>query len=422
MTYQISTFATLKNSYPTWEALQTYLTSPDGGNIRCVGEGRYRILRYTKGISDLNSAHGKWMRSVIWDTEANIPICVAPPKAEKGDPRPMETGDSISYTSVEDFLDGIMINVFRTSEDSNTYQVATRTQIGAGGKFYSEKTFQQMFQEALAAMRMADVDILRLVPQGSFASFLLQHPEHRVVARCRSPHLWIIHTGSVAKNGTVTLDEENTAWPTHLKLVSHLSNPAFVEAVKTETGITDYFQDVCQNAGWFYQGMVFKDGKGNRWRMRNPNYLYLRSLRGSESTELKRFLRLRSESKVTEYLKHYSEDRQTFWDLEQLLRKKTQDVFTGYCQVHKTREKKLEDLDWAIRPCVFKLHSHYLEHLRPNNEKVYMKHAVELVNNLQLFEQGRLLTPVAPAAGYSAGGLVDTAAALAVSATLTVTG
>jgi hypothetical protein len=125
--------------------------------------------------------------------------------------------------------------------------------------------------------------------------------------------------------------------------------------------------------------------------MRNPKYLYLRSLRGSEATSVERFLRLRSEGKVTEYLKHYTEDRQHFWDLEQALRKATQDVFASYCAVHKSHEKKLEDLPWAIKPCVFKLHSHYLEHLRPNNEKVYMKHVVELVNNLALYEQKRLL-------------------------------
>ena len=107
---------------------------------------------------------------------------------------------------------------------------------------------------------------------------------------------------------------------------------------------------------------------------------------------MERFLRLRSESKVSEYLKHYGEDRQTFWDLEQNLRAKTKEVFDSYCSVHKAHEKKLEDLPWSVRPCVFKLHAHYLEHLRPNNEKVTMKNAVDLVNNLALYEQKRLLT------------------------------
>ena len=398
MNYQIDTFSSLVKTYSTWNSLQAHITSAEGGNIRVVGEGRYRILRYVKGVSDLSFPYGKWMRSVVWDTETNRPVCVAPPKAEKGD---VPTGKNIVYPLVQDFLDGMMINVFRTVDQPNILQVTTRTQLGAGGKFYSEKTFDEMFTEALTGMRTSKENILNVlaVPTQdtpySFASFVLQHPEHRVVARCRAPHTWIVHTGTVCKDATVTLCEDNSSWPAGFRMPSY--------PVASETNLNGFFSGVCGSKGWFYQGMTFKDGKGNRWRMRNPNYLYLRSLRGSEATDMKRFLRLRSESKVTEYLKHYGEDRQTFWDLEQLLRKKTADVFTAYCQVHKSHEKKLEDIEWAVKPCVFKLHSHYLEHLRPNNEKVYMKHAVELVNNLQLFEQARLLTPVNPAASNSAG-------------------
>lgn len=393
MSYRITVFEELKHSYPTWEALQTYLTSPEGGTIRCVGEGPLRVLRYTKGVSDLNTPHGKWFRSVIWDTETNLPVCIAPPKAEKGEPL---TGEQ-SYTT-EDFMDGMMINVFRTVDAPDELQIATRTQIGAGGKFYSEKTFAQLFDEALAAMNLTRQDILRhmfsvgeMFPS-SFASFVLQHPEHRVVARCRSPRLWIVQSGVVSQTGAVSINELPVEWPNHCKI------PLSTMTFYTENALATHFDSVCKQNGWFYQGMVLKDGKGKRWRMRNPNYLYLRSLRGSEATEVDRFLRLRAESKVSEYLKHYGEDRQTFWDLEQSLRAKTKEVFESYCAVHKAHEKKLEDLPWSIRPCVFKLHAHYLEHLRPNNEKVTMKNAVDLVNNLAVYEQKRLLTAAAGAA------------------------
>jgi hypothetical protein len=392
MSYQISAFQELKTSYSTWEAFQAYLTSPEGGNIRVVGEGRYRVLRYVKGITDLSIPHVKWFRSVIWDTERHLPVCVAPPKAEKGD---VVTGERVFYPLVQPFLDGTMINVFVTEEEPTKLQVATRTQLGAGGKFYSEKTFEQMFLEALVTMNITQEDILCRLTPNSFASFVLQHPEHRIVSRCRNPRLWLIHTGVVHDIGVVECNESVlNNWPVELLI------PPFQitkQDYESEKRLTSFFDTACKTQGWFFQGLVFKDDKGKRWRMRNPNYLYLRSLRGSEATDMKRFLRLRSESKVTEYLKHYGEERQAFWNFEQLLRQKTQDVFTAYCQVHKSHEKKLEDLEWAIKPCVFKLHSHYLEHLRPNNEKVYMKHAVELVNNLQLFEQARLLTPVPPA-------------------------
>ena len=378
MSYLIPVFQELKTSYPTWEALEASLTSPEGGSIRVVGEGRYRILRYTKGVSDLSIPHAKWMRSVIWDIQTNLPVCVAPPKAEVGEPVTVSGG-----ITREEFIDGMMINVFRTVEAPNELQITTRSQLGAGGKFYSDKTFAQLFEEALVAMNVTKDDILtQMFGVGdtfptSFASFVLQHPEHRVVSRCTSPHLWIVHSGVVSARGDVSINERCVEWPKRFQIPLYR---------------TASFADLCQEKGWFFQGIVQKDGKGNRWRLRNPNYLYLRSLRGPEATAVERFVRLRSESKVTEYLKHYTEDRQTFWDLEQRLRFKTHEVFQAYCDVHKARTKVLKDLDKAIQPCVFKLHSHYLEHLRPNNETVSMKHAVDLVNNLPLFEQKRLLT------------------------------
>jgi len=393
MNYQVQVFRDILASHSTWESLQTYLCSPEGGQIRCVGEGRYRILRYVKGTSDLKSSHGKWMRSVIWDTEEHLPVCIAPPKAESSD---VPTGEGLSYPLVQHFLDGIMINVFRTYSDPNTLQIATRTQIGAGGKFYSNKSFSQMFDEALQTMGYSRQDILNLLAQPTemvpnhFASFVLQHPEHRVVTRCGSPRVFLVHVGAVHDDGSVSLNEGCDKWPLPMfapALVSEIS--------KSDKSLIDFFSNQCQQQGWFFQGLTFKDGKGNRWRMRNPNYLYLRALRGSEATALERFLRLRSENKVTEYVKHYTEDRQQFWDFEQLLRQKTDEVFRAYCSVHKSHEKKLEDLPWAIKPCVFKLHSQYLEHLRPQSEKIYMKHAIELVNTLALYEQKRLLVPEA---------------------------
>lgn len=395
MTYNVNTFRELLVSYPSWESFQAFLTSPEGGQIRCVGEGRYRVLRYVKGVSDLKSQHGKWMRSLIWDTEQHLPVCLAPPKAEKGE---IPTGETVSYPLVQTFLDGTMINVFRTYSDPNTLQIATRTQIGAGGKFYTEKTFAQMFDEALQCMGSSRQHLLNLLANPTemvpaiFASFVLQHPDHRVVSRCGAPHLWVVHIGAVHDDGLVSLNEDPEHWPLRWRIPSFLPETT-ADLFKSDESLGIFFSDISNERGWFFQGMTVKDGKGNRWRLRNANYLYLRSLRGSEATSIERFLRLRSESKVTEYLKHYSEDRQAFWDFEQALRKATQDVFNAYCSIHKSHEKKLEDVPWAIRPCVFKLHSHYLEHLRPNNEKVYMKHAVELVNNLALYEQKRLLAP-----------------------------
>lgn len=405
--YSVSVFSELLKTYTSWSALKDFVTSEEGGKFRVVGEGRYVIIRYVKGTSVLKTPYGMWLRSVVWDTQENLPVCVAPPKAAPADPP--TTGAKML---IQEHIDGIMINAYRTHEAPNDLVLCSRSQIGATGSFYSEKSFATMFQDALLQANLTKEDILKLLAQPTemvpnhFLSFVLQHPEHRVVTRCRSPKLWIVHAGCVQDDGTVTIMDRSDAWPVSLQLPSYSNTNVFSDHQQLHT----FFKALCDAKGWFFQGITLKDG-GNRWRLRNPNYTYLRELRGSESSQVERFLRLRSQSKVTEYLKHYTEDRSDFWSFEQDLRTATRGAYDGYCSVHKSREKKLEDLPWGLRPVVFKLHSHYLEHLRPKNEKITMKDVVDLVNNLATYEQKRLLVPA------SQGPLVAAAASLATAAT-----
>jgi hypothetical protein len=389
MSFTVDTFKNLCSSYASWSSLETFLTSPEGGNLRVVGSDRYRILRYVKGQSDFKIQHTKWFRSVIWDTVTNRPVCVAPPKAENTEP---PTGEDIKL-SIQDFLDGTMINAFISSDEPTRLQIASRTQLGAGGTFYSEKTFGDLFDEALTQMgydSRADLASVLSKPSheetATFFSFLLQHPEHRVVSRPRVPKLFLVHTGSVSKNGSITITEK-----TPDSLSSFQIQPYPMTGFKKQSDLDSFFKGLVDSKGWFFQGLTLKDGAGRRWRIRNENYLTLRALRGSEATSTDRFLRLRSEGKVVEYLKHYSEDRQIFWDLEQKLRAMTKTVFDSYCEVHKAHAKKLADLPKSIQPCVFRLHSLYLSDLKPQSQSVLMKHAVEIVNKMPVFEQRRLL-------------------------------
>ena len=387
MSYSIDIFKNLCSVYQSWSSLEAFLCSPEGGNLRIVGTDRYRIIRYVKGQSDMKVGATLWMRSVVWDTETNRPVCVAPPKASKNE---VPTGEGQNL-SIQDFLDGTMVNTFSTLDEPQVLHIATRTQLGAGGSFYSKKTFGELFDEALKEMGYSSrADLRSVLPSPStsspatFVSFLLQHPEHRVVSRPRTPCLAMIHYGEVLADGTVNIVEDVVS------VYPNFAIPSYpMTGFKKQNDLDIFFKNLIESKGWFFQGLTFKDGQGQRWRLRNPNYLYLRSLRGSEATASDRFLRLRSEGKVIEYLKHYGDERQTFWDLEQKFRGVTKTVFDAYCQVHKAHEKKLADIPKAIQPCVFRLHSLYISDLKPANESVKMKDAVAIVNKMPIFEQRR---------------------------------
>lgn len=393
MIYTLNTFQTLLQSHAT-DSLD-FLAGQEGGNFRVVGSDTYRIVRYDKKSTDMTSPYAKWMRSTIWDSQSHLPMCVSPPKAEKEEHPPADSTPLL----VQDFIDGTMINfVVPTTGDPF---VASRSQIGAGGNFYSQRSFAQLFDDAVKehsttmpqmATQLKEHFASAKNVHSYFASFVLQHPEHRVVARIQAPHLYAVSVGYVTKDGSVSVEEvTQNCTSEFFKSLAPQQYP--IVGFKTESDVTAFMSSLEKTKGWFWQGLTFKDTQGRRWRMRNTNFMTLRSLRGSEALPLDRWLRLRSKGLVIEYLKHYSEERQTFWDFEQRIRALTNDVYNGYVEVHKAHTKKLTDYPKNISPCIFRLHAHYLEHLKPSSESVRLKDAIDLVNNMTLLDQRRLMTP-----------------------------
>ena len=391
---------TLIAKYATWLELEAFLLSEAGGHFRIVGTGRYRVIRYEKKSTDMKSPLVQWMRSTIWDTEANLPVCVSPTKAKEDDVPPI--GSDLPL--IQDFMDGTMMNMFLPAFDEKTGvqpapTLSTRSQIGAGGNFYSQRSFAELFTDALVT---ANTNLVQLAlnvrhsfkdvknVHAYFASFLLQHPEHRVVSKVDQARIYLVHSGYVTKDGKTVIEDisELHAEPE----LATLALPQYhMNGFSTVPDYQSFLNTQLNTKGWFWQGLTFKDANGNRWRTRNPKYLGLRALRGSEALPLDRWLRLRSEGKVVEYLKHYAEERAVFWDFEQRFRALTLAVYAGYVDVHKAHSKKLTDLPKNVSPCVFRLHAHYLEHLKPQTLTVKQKDAIDLVNKMTLLEQKRMM-------------------------------
>jgi hypothetical protein len=420
MSYTVSHFETLRQRFPTWAELKAHIESPEGGALRVVEqEGNpLVILRYVKGTSVLGSAElGTGLfRSVVWDTAANLPVCVAPPKARDGLP---PTGVQLSAT--EDFVDGVMMSAFLPRGGS--LGVATRTILGGTTTFYSSKSFVQLFDEALAATPLKtraglEAALKTYLETGAentaaFVSFVLQHPEHRVVAKVPAANLFVVHMGTVNGSGAVQVSERAVNWPQQLARMQIPSYP--IRIFRSEQEIQDLLRKTGVQRGWRWQGLVFKDGAGARWRLRTPTYQMLRELRGAEATQVDRFLRLRRERKVKEYLTHYGEERKEMWQLEETMRARTADVLAAYADVHKAHAVKFAELPEALKPAVFLLHVKWRDELREKGFKVRLQNAIEVVNKLRAFEQRRLMeaeayTAISPSTRHEeAGEEADTA-------------
>ena len=393
-------FTVLREKCPTWAELKAHFASEDGVGLRVIEQGDLAIIRYEK-----SAAAEPYYRSIVWDKVANLPLCIAPFRSKAGPP-PFGT-----ELTVEDFADGFMMNAWVSG---GVLQLATRTLVGGDNRFYSEKTFGQLFSECLATTPFKTMDSLRDCLEGlrqdvngtsAFASFILQHPEHRVVAKAASPSLYAVHAGYVMESGAVHLAERSVNWPEALSRL-HVTNYA-PRSFQNEAEVGDLLLKTSAQRGWRWQGLVFKDGTGARWKMRTPTYTMLRQLRGGESSALERFFRLRTERQVVEYLKHYGEDRPVFWEFEQRLRVVTSDVLTAYTDVHKAHSVVFKDLPEELKPAVYLLHLKWRDELRPKGFSVRLQNVIDVVNKMRGFEKKRLMeagpyvaaVPATPAAG-----------------------
>jgi hypothetical protein len=378
----IHTFSDLRSRFPSWEALKQHLTSAAGGGLRVIDPAPgspYAVIRYVKGQSDF--AQAGQFRSVVWDTERGLPACVAPFKAEEGAP---PTGVAFS---VSEFVDGYMVNAFVGR--GGVLEVATRTQLGGGNTFYGEKTFGEMFDDALATTPLKTrAGVAAALGEGGFVSFVVQHPDHRIVAKVARPGIRVVHVGTVdAATGVVTLVTGGAG----AGAFTDLCIPGTSKEYSTAKEIEDVMQRMAMQEGWRWQGLCFQDAAGRRWRVRSPTYTMLRELRGAEANGLDRFLRLRAERKVGDYLKHYAEDRTAFWGFEQKLRAATEGVLAAYGDCHKAHAVAFKDLPTAVKPAVYTVHVKWLQEMRPKGHAVRLHTVVEAVNALRPFEQRRLV-------------------------------
>lgn len=366
MTYTRNEFVELSAAYPTFEQLRDYLTSEAGGALVCVELETFAIFHYNKRISDMSRPYVRWARSVVWDKASNRPVAVAPPKATEVTDELMEMSGPLTY-QIQDYLEGVTLNIWR-EVDGSVY-VASRTNFGAKRGFYSERTFREMLGDAIGAQR----EIGDLIPAGySFVSVLLQHPEHRVVERVTEPKVYVLHAGRVEADGTIVIDENVASAP-----------PAIAGPSEGKT-VREWFADLALVSGWEWQGIVLKDGAGNRWRMRSASYRMVRSLRGKTPRSDERFLELRRTGLVKTYLYYYPEDKSRYWRYETRLRIITDELYRAYNAVYKERSLALETVDKRLQTHVRGLHGRYLGELRPQKKTVTRAIAIEYMNSQPL--------------------------------------
>jgi len=360
-----SVFSTLISEYKTWSALSAYLMSEAGGSLRIYDrstpENPFALVRYVKGKSDLSKTHVRAFRSVVWDTLENRPVSVTPFKSESGESLP--ESDPIQGFTVERFVDGVMIGAF-FDRYADQWRIHTRSALDANTRFYSQfTTFAKMFYQAVPA------DTWLFLNKELSYTWVLQHPENRIVVPVSRPTVTLIQAVAIAPDSAVSL---MSTVPTNLKIQGEFASWTDVRA-----RLADWNTQFKHGA----QGIVVKElSTGQRWKIRTAEYNRVRQLRGNTARRDYLWLTMWRAGNLREYLALFPEERGPSNMLIEQWKKVTSDVFHFYTDVFKARTLQKTAIPPKYRPFVYGLHSLFMETLKPTGKTVVWKTALEFMN------------------------------------------
>jgi hypothetical protein len=345
----------------------------------------YKVIRYDKHIlnDDLISTYGL-CRSIIVNENNNV-VCFSPPKSIPSDEFIKKYPNKTEAIIAQEFVEGTMINVFWDKNIGLTggWEIATRNTVGAMSGFYkspNSKTFRTMFLEAAFENNLH----LENLNRAYCFSFVLQHPENRIVVPFRKALICLVamyHIDDSEENNyrvySYNIDEMR-------KLNWMNANIKFPETYYCNDYTELIKQYASMNTSYDVLGFVLHNVQtGERSKIRNPVYEQVRALRGNQPKLQYQYLTLRKQNRVKDFLKYYPENKRAFSEYREHIHLFTNTLFMNYISCYVKKEQPLKQYPEQYRTHMFALHKLYIDTLRANKMTITNRVVIDYVNNLQ---------------------------------------
>lgn len=351
----------------------------------------YNVIRYDKNLLcvDLIPTYGL-CRSIIINS-ANQVVSFAPPKSYHADVFIKKYNQKTLSIRAEEFIEGTMINVFfdPTIGVTGSWEISTRNTVGATSSFFkspNSKTFRQMFMEAASECKL---DINKLETELCY-SFVLQHPENRIVVPFSKPQLYLVGVYRINNTPDCVLIESFDTYE-YRQFFSELGTsvkfPQIYDFNKYSELIEKYSS---MNTSYDIVGVIIHNKEtGERTKIRNPVYEQVRNLRGNQPKLQYQYLCLRSQGKVRDFLKFYPENKSQFSRFRDQLHLFTNTLYSNYVSCYIKKEKPLIDFSQQYRTHMFNIHQFYMNQLREKklfiNSTIVQKYVNELHPSLLMY-------------------------------------
>lgn len=355
--------------------------------IKCVSSNNqeYKVIRYDKNMltNDLIPIYGK-CRSVIVNKNNDV-VCFSPPKSISFDKFVEQYPSKTSDIIFEEFVEGTMINVFWDSNIglSGAWEISTRNTVGATSCFFKnmntqQQTFRDMFLEA-ASYNNLSLDSLN---KEYCYSFVLQHPNNRIVVPFKHPQLYLVACYSIKNiDGTIYV----CSYPVQdiKQYFIDFTKVKFPELYNCSTYDDLVSKYASMNTPYNVVGaMIHNRVTGERTKVRNPVYEQVKQLRGNQPKLQYQYLCLRKEGKVADFLKYYPENKKDFSIFRDQVHAFTNTLFSNYVSCYIKKEKPLNQFSDQYRTHMYTIHQVYMNDLKPKNLYVTNTVVIKYVNEL----------------------------------------
>lgn len=355
--------------------------------IKCISSNNqeYKVIRYDKSMltTDLIDVYGK-CRSIIVNKNNNV-VCFSPPKSISYDKFVEKYPSKTPEIIFEEFVEGTMINVFwdKNIGLSGGWEISTRNTVGATSCFFKnvnskQQTFRDMFLEAATANNL----VLESLNKEYCYSFVLQHPNNRIVVPFKEPQLYLVACYSIKnRNGAICV----ISFPIeHIKkYFQEFTKVKFPEQYECSTYNELIDKYASMNTPYNVVGaMIHNRATGERTKIRNPVYEQVKQLRGNQPKLQYQYLCLRKEGKVADFLNYYPENKADFSIFRDQVHAFTNTLFSNYVSCYIKKEKPLNQFSDQYRTHMYNIHQLYMNELKPQNLYVTNTVVIKYVNEI----------------------------------------
>lgn len=381
-TYHLSNIPGFMDFVNTGKMDESYSQYYDSHTYSTKANEKYSIVRYNKEIltTDLVDSYGLF-RSVI--LSGHRIVSFAPQKSLSAELFMTKYIKKESTIIAQEFVEGTMINAFfdPTYGVSGCWQIATRNTVGAEVVFYkwSNKTFNQMFMEACMSNNF---NIQTLNPQFCY-SFVLQHPNNRIVVPFKKPQLYLVAVYEIIQTPEYISVVEQNLSEVRINGLWSLTDIRFPENYEFSTYNELIEKFGSPNTPYTIMGVVIKNtATGDRTKIRNPIYEEVRQLKGNQPKLQYQYLTLRHSGKLHEFLKYYPETKPEMSKFRDQVHMFTNTLHQNYISCYVKKEKPLKEFSDQYRTHMFNIHQQFINVLRPNKLCVSNTIVIQFVNNL----------------------------------------